>query len=112
MIPGFLSNRYPIIGPAKMSGLYPTTEMNFMFFFSLVILAVGTYSIRALYFAVLKEANISFALTGTAVGIISVVGYSPDIFAGPIMGYLLDNKYVYLLFFKLRLKIKRRFLLI
>ena len=27
MIPGFSSNRYPIIGPAKISGLYPTTEM-------------------------------------------------------------------------------------
>ena len=66
-------------------------DMNFIFFLSLVILAVGTYSIRALYFAVLKEANIAFALTGTAVGIISVVGYSPDIFAGPIMGYLLDK---------------------
>ena len=66
-------------------------DMNFIFFLSLVILAVGTYSIRALYFAVLKEANVAFALTGTAVGIISVVGYSPDIFAGPIMGYLLDE---------------------
>ena len=66
-------------------------EMNFIFFLSLVILAVGTYSIRALYFAVLKEANVAFALTGTAVGTISVVGYSPDIFAGPIMGYLLDK---------------------
>ena len=29
--------------------------------------------------------------TGTAVGIISVVGYTPDIFATPIIGYLLDN---------------------
>ena len=66
-------------------------DMNFIFFLSLVILAVGTYSIRALYFAVLKEANVAFALTGTAVGIISVVGFSPDIFAGPIMGYLLDK---------------------
>ena len=66
-------------------------DMNFIFFLSLLILAVGTYSIRALYFAVLKEANVAFALTGTAVGIISVVGYSPDIFAGPIMGYLLDE---------------------
>ncbi|MGB2172326.1 MAG: hypothetical protein ACPH03_07755, partial [Flavobacteriaceae bacterium] len=27
----------------------------------------------------------------TAVGIISVVGYTPDIFMGPFMGYLLDN---------------------
>ena len=65
--------------------------MNFIFFFSLIVLAVGTYSIRALYFAVLKEANVPFALTGTAVGLISVVGYSPDIFARPIMGYLLDT---------------------
>ena len=66
-------------------------DMNFIFFLSLVVVAVGPYSIRALYFAVLKEANVAFALTGTAVGIISVVGYSPDIFAGPIMGYLLDE---------------------
>jgi hypothetical protein len=30
------------------------------------------------------------AITGTAVGFISVVGYTPDIFAGPLMGYFLD----------------------
>ena len=55
-------------------------------------------------FAVLKEGKVPFALTGTAVGIISVVGYIPDIFAGPIIGYLLDensgivgHQYVYLM---------------
>ena len=80
-----------LIGALIFSFGFIKPEMNLIFFMSLVILAVGTYSIRALYFAVLKEANISFALTGTAVGIISVVGYSPDIFAGPIMGYLLDK---------------------
>lgn len=67
------------------------SNMNFIFFFSLLVLAVGTYSVRALYFAVLKEAKVPFALTGTAVGLISVVGYSPDIFAGPMIGYLLDE---------------------
>ena len=82
---------FMLIGALIFSFGFIKPEMNLIFFMSLVILAVGTYSIRALYFAVLKEANISFALTGTAVGIISVVGYSPDIFAGPIMGYLLDK---------------------
>ena len=67
------------------------SNMNVIFFLSLIVLAVGTYSIRALYFAVLKEAKVPFALTGTAVGLISVVGYSPDIFAGPMIGYLLDE---------------------
>ena len=93
-----------LIGAVIFSLGFIQPDMNFMFFLSLVVLAVGTYSIRALYFAVLKEAKVPFALTGTAVGLISVVGYSPDIFAGPIMGHLLDtypgvvgHQYVYLM---------------
>ena len=93
-----------LIGAVIFSLGFIQPNMNFIFFLSLVVLAVGTYSIRALYFAVLKEAKVPFALTGTAVGLISVVGYSPDIFAGPIMGYLLDtypgvvgHQYVYLM---------------
>ena len=31
------------------------------------------------------------ALTGTAVGVGSVISYTPDIFMGPLMGYLTDN---------------------
>ena len=65
--------------------------LNFLFFLSLVITATGTYAIRTLYFAVLQEGKIPLAVTGTAVGLISVVGYTPDIFVGPIMGYLLDR---------------------
>lgn len=67
------------------------SNMNSVFFLSLIIVAIGTYTARALYFAVLQEGHIPIALTGTAVGIISVVGYTPDIFASPIMGYLLDR---------------------
>ena len=67
------------------------SHLNLMFFLSLIILAVGTYAIRALYFAVMQEGKISLALTGTAVGIISLTGYTPDIFAGPLMGYYLDR---------------------
>ena len=62
-----------------------------LFFISLFILALGTYSIRALYFAILQEGKISLALTGTAVGVISLSGYTPDIFGGPLMGYFLDK---------------------
>jgi len=67
------------------------SHLNLLFFLSLIILAVGTYAIRALYFAVMQEGKISLALTGTAVGIISLTGYTPDIFAGPLMGYYLDR---------------------
>lgn len=62
-----------------------------LFFLSVVIISVGVYSARALYFAVMQEGKIPLVLTGTAVGLISVVGYTPDIFAGPAYGYLLDT---------------------
>jgi len=72
------------------SGLIKS-DLNILFFLSLIILATGTYAIRALYFSILQEGNISLALTGTAVGVISITGYTPDIFGGPLMGYYLDK---------------------
>ena len=53
-------------------------------------MALGVYSARVLYFASLEEGKIPIALTGTAVGFISIVGYTPDIFAGPLIGHFLD----------------------
>ncbi len=58
---------------------------------NMTALAAGIYALRALYFAVLKEAGIPLSLTGTAVGIASFLGYTPEVFMGPWMGYLLDN---------------------
>lgn len=67
-----------------------SASTTFFFFTSVMVVAVGVYAARSLYFAVMQEGNIPLALTGTAVGLISLIGYTPDIFAGPAMGYLLD----------------------
>lgn len=67
----------------------PTTTT--LYFLSVVVVAAGVYAARALYFGVMQEGKIPLVLTGTAVGVISVVGYTPDIFAGPAYGYLLDS---------------------
>ena len=87
------------------SGLIKVS-MNMLFFISLIIVATGTYAIRGLYFSILKDGKIPYILSGTAIGLISIVGYSPDIFATPLYGYLLDNypgirghQYVYLILF-------------
>jgi len=58
---------------------------------NLALTAAGIYGVRALYFAVMKEAGFPLAITGTAVGIVSFVGFTPDVFIGPWMGHLLDN---------------------
>ncbi len=66
-------------------------SVTLLFFISILIVAAGVYAARSLYFAVMKEGQIPLVLTGTAVGLISLIGYTPDIFAGPAMGYLLEN---------------------
>jgi sugar phosphate permease len=66
-------------------------NLTIFFFVGMISTALGVYSIRVLYFAVLKEGNIPLIYTGTAVGIMSLTGYTPDIFAGPMMGYFLDT---------------------
>ncbi|WNC70800.1 MFS transporter [Thalassotalea psychrophila] len=60
-------------------------EANFLLTFLLV------FAIRGIYFALLEETKLSGQLTGTAVGIISVVGFTPDIFFAPIAGRIIDS---------------------
>ena len=79
------------IGALIFSSGLINTQMNSFFFLSLIITAIGTYAVRTLYFAALQEGQIPLAVTGTAIGVISLVGYTPDIFVGPAMGYLLDS---------------------
>lgn len=80
-----------LIGSVIFASGIVESNMNFVFYLSLIVVATGTYAIRALYFSIMQEGKIPLILTGTAVGLISVVGYTPDIFATPMIGYLLDT---------------------
>ena len=75
---------------ALASGLVQLAPAVF-FLVSLSSVAVGIYALRGLYFAIMGRARIPLAYTGAAVGIVSTIGYTPDIFMGPLMGYLLDS---------------------
>lgn len=58
---------------------------------SLITTLIGAYTIRVVWFTILEETNIPLTITGTVIGIISIVGFSPDIFIGPLTGYYLDE---------------------
>jgi sugar phosphate permease len=60
-------------------------------FVFIALTASGIYGIRAIYFALIKESKIPLFATGSAVGIISFLGYTPDVFMSPIIGFLIDN---------------------
>jgi MFS family permease len=53
--------------------------------------SLAIYGLRGLYFALFREARVPLAVTGSAVGLVSVIGYTPDAFMGPLMGVLLDR---------------------
>jgi len=80
-----------LIGSILFASGIINSSVNTLFIISLIIVAVGTYAIRGLYFSILNDGHIPIALSGTAIGIVSIIGYSPDIFATPLYGYLLDT---------------------
>lgn len=51
---------------------------------------IAVYALRGIYFALLGESQTPTFLTGTTVGFVSMVGYTPDIFFAPIGGRILD----------------------
>jgi sugar phosphate permease len=58
---------------------------------TVITTSLGIYGVRGVYYAVMNEARVPLAVTGSAVGLVSVIGYTPDIFAGPLIGWLLDR---------------------
>ncbi len=62
-----------------------------LYIFTIAAMSIGIFALRGLYFAIMEEGHIPLAYTGTAIGLMSVIGYTPDIFFGPLMGYILDS---------------------
>ena len=56
-----------------------------------LITCTAIFGLRGLYFALFEEAKVPAAVTGTAVGIVSVIGFTPDIFVAWTGGMLLDR---------------------
>jgi nitrate/nitrite transporter NarK len=55
------------------------------------VASLAIFALRGIYFALLEEGCIPLAVTGTAAGIVSVVGFTPDVFMPIVGGVLLDR---------------------
>jgi len=69
--------------------LNPDTYLALVF--TIVTTSTGIYALRGIYFALLQESKIPLIFTGSAIGLVSVIGFTPDIFMGPLMGFLIDR---------------------
>lgn len=54
------------------------------------IVSLAIFALRGIYFALLEDGGIAPAVTGTAAGVISAVGFTPDVFMPMLGGVLLD----------------------
>ena len=100
---GFLADRFTAskmiaycfvimsIGSFLLGGNFLLPSLGSFFILNIIISSIGIYGLRGLYFTLFHEAKLPLKTTGTAVGIVSIIGFTPDIFMGPLMGYLTDN---------------------
>ena len=51
----------------------------------------AVFALRGVYFALLEETGTPRHLTGATVGAVSFIGYTPEIFFGPVSGRILDR---------------------
>jgi len=73
-----------------LSFTLPSTYGVTLIYANILVTFVAVYGIRGVYFALIEETRISSRVTGTAVGLISVIGFAPDIFFASIAGRILD----------------------
>jgi nitrate/nitrite transporter NarK len=58
---------------------------------NVAVASLAVFAMRGIYFALLEEGGIPLAVTGTAAGIVSTIGFTPDIFMPLLGGVLLDT---------------------
>jgi len=80
-----------IMGSGSIAFFSELSAITSIIISSIILTAIAIYAMRGLYFAIMDEAQIPISFTGTAIGLASIIGFLPDIFMGPIMGYLLDR---------------------
>jgi sugar phosphate permease len=56
---------------------------------NMIVSAVAFFGLRGIYFALLEESGVPRSLTGTAVGVICFVGFTPEIFMPLVTGWFI-----------------------
>jgi nitrate/nitrite transporter NarK len=80
-----LAMSYAVLGFAPVSGF----AVHYLYA-NIIVTFVTVFGIRGVYFALLEETKINRNVTGTAVGLISVIGFTPEVYFASIAGRLLD----------------------
>lgn len=56
----------------------------------MLLFCAAIFAMRGIYFAPMDECNVPVSLSGTAVGVVSVIGFFPDVYMNTVAGNLMD----------------------
>ncbi len=99
---GFLANRISststvliafillVVSYFVLANFQSSAAVTSMVYANIGVTFCAVYALRGVYFALLGESSVPAAQTGAAVGVISLVGFTPDIFFAPVAGRILD----------------------
>lgn len=86
-----LTNAIGLIGAAlflTVTALLPGTTAATMFTVTVIVLGIFLYMIRGTYWSLLGMSKFSVAMMGTAIGLVSFIGYLPDIILPQLNSFL------------------------
>jgi nitrate/nitrite transporter NarK len=69
----------------------PNVPQIWILFVNVIVTSTAVFGLRGIYFALFEEGHVPAIETGTATGLVSVIGFTPDIFMGPMSGWILDR---------------------
>jgi len=79
-----------LLAYATLAVIAPDPSSLNIIYANLFVSFFAVFALRGIYFALLEENRTPKFLTGAAVGMVSLVGYTPEIFFAPIAGRILD----------------------
>ncbi len=69
----------------------PVPATPWVLYANVLVSCAAVFGLRGVYFALFEEGSVPLETTGTAVGLVSVIGYTPDVFVALAGGWLLDH---------------------
>lgn len=80
-----------LLGFLSFAFLPGTTGWIPVMVLNLILVSMAVFGLRGIYFALVHASGVPFEVTGVAIGVISMIGLSPDIFMPLLGGMLLDT---------------------
>jgi len=79
-----------VVSYGLLATTLPTGPGLNLIYGNLLVSVFAVFMLRGVYFALLEENQVPPYLTGAVAGTVSFIGYTPEIFFGPITGRILD----------------------